>query len=348
MVKKYTKSVRFFITALTAVFLFMPVSICYSIVQSCSGSKGCNPTPETEIKAKTIGRVNRPHYAEKKTLIYTNHQVHQNFESLAQSEETYDFTNKLEGNWPDVVGYVCIKINDVTTEGDFYATLIGLKTVSLGNNEYQSTGWDKKVLWMDAGDGVPQFICGVYVPNYEEDGIVYNNVYYAPNVEYYDTATDTAYDCDMWLYLDDKDEVEDCWLLLLDENGEAIDAKQLEVGDFITSYSLAINMDEPEYFYSATIEDAFQLVQKDPTFFYAHMTPNVDFANPLTLGKINFDELDLYYILEGSRTNEDGTSEFVYSTPKKVNLKWGNAKPTKVENWWQHEMSSIMNFFLPK
>lgn len=360
VIKKFRASVGFSATALALVFLFMSESVSYSFVcQVGDDGRGCCSTPQADVQVKTIGRENHsnnfrniiPSIIRESRLRNVGTRIPINAaprvsKPLVQAEETYDFTNTLEGDWTNVVGYVCIKIEDATMEGDFYAALMGLKAIPLGNNEYQSTGWDKKVLWMEVGNDIPQFICGIYVPNYEEDGVVYDNVYYAPNVDYYDSEEDVVYNCDMWLYLDDQDEIEECWLLLLDEDGEAIDATQIEAGDYITTYTVALNMDEPEYFYAATIEEEFQLVQQDPTFFYAHMTPNVDFSNPATQGKIDFDDLELYYILEGSRENEDGSAEFVYSTPKKVGLKWGN-KPAKAENWFQHEISGIMNFFMP-
>jgi len=339
MMKKYRRSMGLTITALAVLFL-LSTPDCYSAICSVGGDGGgCLRGGIPKIAR----RGSHPQSAGKNIVNDRNYRVSKPF---VQSEETFDFTNTLEGDWPDVVGYVCVKIKDEKSNEEYYVCIIGLETVSLGNNEYKSTGWDKKVFWMEVGNGVPLFVCGIYAPNYVEDGVAYDNVYWAPNVDYYDPEDGVIYNCDMWMYLDDEDEVEECWIVMYDEDGEEIDEKQLQAGDYITTYSPAIYLDEPESFYAATIEESFQLVKEDPLFFYAHMTPNVDFSNPLTQGKIDFDDLDLYYILEGSREKEDGSAEFVYSTPKKVGIKWGN-KPANTENWMMHEVSSALKFFLP-
>ncbi len=337
-------------TILTISFFLMTESICFSTVCPVGGTgRGCQDKPlSNDVKishrnSKILGRKIPPSIVGNKIQVNPTHRVTAPF---AESETTYDFTNTLEGDWDVVIGYVAIKADGGDLEGDFYVCLVGLDTIPLGNNEYQSTGWDKKVLWMEIGNGVPQFIGGIHVPAYEDEGVIYDNVYYAPNIDYFESDADVLYNCDMWLYLDEWNEVAECWIIMYDENGELLDVKELEEGDYVTTYALAINMDEPDLYYAATIEEDFQVVMEPPSFFYAHMTPNVDFSNPLTLGKVDFDDCDLYYILEGQKDDENGVTTFVYSTPKKIGIKWGN-QTSNVKNWLQHGISGIMNFFLP-
>ena len=304
----------------------------------------CDRTPDWLIpKVKTAGRMQHRNHTKRSYRPprppVNNPQV--------DADETFTFTHTLEGDWPDVVGYVCFLIKGQTAGTESYICLIGLATELLGNNEYQSEEWDKKIFWIDVGDGAPMHVCALYVPNYEEDGIAYDNVYWAPNFVYRAPGSDENRDCDMWMYLDEEDEVEEVWIDIYDEAGEEVTkTKELAIGDRLTSYAPAIYLDEPDVFGIATAEDRWQTVKAPPVFLYAHMTPNVDFEKTATKGVIDFNEVELYYILKGENEDEEGVVEHVFSTPKKLDMKWGN-QPAKAENWFLHGISGILNFFLP-
>lgn len=252
----------------------------------------------------------------------------------AATETTFTFTHTLEGDWPDVVGYICFAGKGSTPEEVSYICLIGLATESLGNNEYQSELWDKKIFWIDVGDSSPMHVCAIYAPDFEENGVAYDNVYWAPNFFYRAPGSDVSQDCDMWLYLNEDDEVEEIWIDIYDESGEQITkTKQLAIGDQLFSFTPALYLDEPGVFGIAAAEDRWQTVKAPPVFLYTHMTPNVDFAQSATLGVIDFTNVDLYYILRGEKENEEGVAECGFSTPKNLNLKWGDVQPSKTGNW---------------
>ena len=268
----------------------------------------------------------------------------------AEVETTYDFTHILPGNWEDVVGYVGFQYTSRYDNKDYIACLIGLPVESLGNSQYKSEGWDKKIFWLEVGDGAPMHVCAIYAPNYEEDGETYDNVYWAPNLQYLPPAeqdTTEARPCELWMYLDENDEVEEVWVDIYDQNWEFTRSKKLGIGDQLRSFTPLIDPSEPGSFFSTSLEYRFQTVKTLPLFLYEHLTPNVDFVNEMSKG-FDFENVDLLYILYSENYNENDVSQFYFSTPKNVNLKWGNVKPTKVENWFQHEMSTLMNFFLPK
>jgi len=266
----------------------------------------------------------------------------------AEAEPTYSFTHTLEGEWENVVGYVGFQYTDKNMQKDYIACLIGLYVEPIGNNEYQSEPWDKKIFWIDVGDGAPMHVCAVYAPNYEENGVEYDNVYWAPNFLYLppgETDTQKMRSCDIWMYLDEDDEVEEVWIDIYDENWEITETKELGIGDQIQAFTPLIDPSEPASFLGITMEDRFRTVKTPPVFLYEHMTPNVDFENEMSKG-FDFDDADLLYILYAENYNEEDVSQFIYSSPKNVGLKWGN-KPSKVENWFQYGMSGILNFFMP-
>lgn len=266
----------------------------------------------------------------------------------AEAEPTYDFTHTLKGEWEDVVGYIGFQYRDYSDNKDYIACLIGLPVESLGNDQYKSEGWDKKIFWLDAGDGAPMHVCAIYAPNYVEDGVEYDNVFWAPNFEYLAPGVQDqsqARYCELWMYLDEEDEVEEVWVDVYDANYELLDSKELGIGDQLKAFTPIIDPSEPGAFYSISPDNRFQTIKKEPLFLYEHMTPNVDFVFETYKG-FDFDNIDLLYILYAENWDEEDVCEFTYSTPKDVGLKWGN-KPAKVENWFLLGVSGIMNFFTP-
>lgn len=298
------------------------------------------------VKQYTINK--RVHRNSPPSIGTLNKDAAKRVHSKAAAEPTYDFTNTLKGEWDDVVGYVGFNFKNNNNNKEYIVCLIGLPVESLGNNEYQSTGWDKKIFWLDVGDGAPMHVCAIYAPNYVEDGVAYDNVYWAPNFMYLppgETDNKKMRNCDLWMFLNDDDVVEEVWLDLYDENWEITDTKQLKIGDQVQAFTPLIDMSEPGSFFAMSLEDRFQTVKNEPLFLYEHMTPNIDFPNEMSKG-FDFENVDLLYILYAENFKEDDVYQFSYSTPKVVNLKWGD-KPSKVENWFQYGMSSVINFFLP-
>lgn len=309
--------------------------------------KNCNPNPTDPIPIfKTV----RPIRNQTIPTIQPTRVA-----PLAGTEATYDFTGTLEGSWDHVVGYICFPFQDKINHEDFYACIIGLRTESMGNNQYRSVGWDKKVFWLDVGDRAPMHVFAIGYPYCVVDGVRYDNVYYAPNFVYLppdgNPDTDTPLDIDLWLSVNQEKKVEKTWINLYDEEGETVSRKELEIGDQLYCFVPAIKLDEPETFYGYTIEDRFQTVKKEPVFFYDHLTPNVDFVNEMTKDYIDFKKVRLYYVLYGQGFTIDGTADYEYSSPlaspTSGNLQWGDST-TATENWLIHEMSSAMKFFLPE
>lgn len=273
-----------------------------------------------------------------------------NASPAAETEKTYEFTHTLEGEWDDVYGYVGFQYHSQTDNKDYMICLIGLYVEDRGNGVYKSEPWDKKVFWIDVGDGSPLFVCAIYAPNYEEDGVVYDNVYWAPNFVYLQEGTDgkkIVTPCDMWLFLDEDDEVEEVWIDIYSPDGEYTKSKELGIGDQISAYLPAIDTSDAGSFYAIVPELHFYTVKSQPLFLYEHMTPNVDFTFEPTKGIIDFENVDLQFLLYGETESEEGVFDFAFSTPKNINLKWGD-KPAKTENWFLHAISGILNFFIPK
>lgn len=265
-----------------------------------------------------------------------------------EGESVYRFTHTLEGDWDDVVGYVGFQFNFLNDTKKYIACLIGLPVESIGDNEYQSEAWDKKLFWLDVGDGSIMPVCAIYAPNYEEDGEVYDNVYWAPNFQYLPPGVqDKSLErpCELWMYLDEEDEIDEVWVDIYDENWEYTRSKELSVGDQLRAYTPILDPSEPDSFYVVWLEDGFKTVTAEPIFLYEHLTPNVDFVNERT-SYIDYDNVDLLFILYGSSWDEENVYDFAYSTPKDIGLKWSN-KITKIENWFLHEISGILNFFAP-
>lgn len=319
------------------------------IIYCGSDKTGCKcPDGWKEGGSLTITYTKKLHRAASPPFKTLNHdKAKRILHPKAEAEPTYSFTHTLEGEWEDVVGYVGFQYTDKNTQKDYIACLIGLYVKPLGNNEYQSEPWDKKIFWIDVGDGAPMHVCAVFAPNYEEDGVEYDNVYWAPNFMYLppgETDTNKMRSCDMWMYLDEDDEVEEVWIDIYDENWEITKTKELGIGDQIQAFTPLIDPSEPASFLGITMEDRFRTVKTPPVFLYEHMTPNVDFENEMSKG-FDFDDADLLYILYAENYDEEDVSQFTYSTPKKVGIKWGD-KPSKAENWFQYGISGILNFFL--
>jgi hypothetical protein len=135
------------------------------------------------------------------------------------------------------------------------------------------------------------------------------------------------------------------WVDVYDENWELVKSKELGIGDQLKSFTPLIDQSEPGNFLAVSIDDRFQTIKKEPIFLYEHMTPNVDFTQE-SVKDINLDDADLLFVLYGENYDEEEVVQFTYSTPKDVNLKWGN-KPAKAENWFIHDASSLLRFFMP-
>ena len=192
----------------------------------------------------------------------------------AEGEESYDFTHTLKGTWEDVVGYIGFQYHNEIDNKDYIACLIGLPVESAGNNEYKSEGWDKKVFWIDVGDGAPMHVCAIYAPNYEEDGETYDNVYWASNFRYLPPGSQDlsqARPCDMWMYLDDNDKVEEVWLDIYDENWEITKTKELGIGDQLQGFTPLIDPSEPASFQGVSLENRFQTVKRSPLFVFTNI-----------------------------------------------------------------------------
>lgn len=306
---------------------------------TCGFTCNCPPGYHKRAHRKTSARLLNVPESSKSTHKVT---------PAVDGETTYDFTHTLEGEWEDVVGYVGFQYTSKDTNKEYIACLIGLPVEALGNNQYKSEGWDKKIFWLDVGDGAPMHVCAIYAPNYEEDRVTYDNVYWSPNFQYLPAGVQDesqARPCELWMYLDEDDEVEEVWIDVFDENWEVTKTKELEIGDQLQAFTPLIDYSEPGSFYATSLDESFQTVKKAPVFIYEHMTPNVDFVSEITKG-MDFENTDLLYILYGENWGEEDVLDFTYSTPLNINLKWGN-KPAKSENWFLHDVSSVINFFLP-
>lgn len=253
-------------------------------------------------------------------------------------------------SWEEITGFICFPFQDQETKEELYAFLIGLRAESMGNNQYKST-WDKKVLWIDVGDRTPMHVCGIYTYTYEKEGIVYGTLYWSPNFMYLppdaDPETAVPMDASIWVILTPQNEVDQIGIEIYDEEGNPISTKELAIGDRLMSYVPAVKVDEPDYFYGYTMENDYQTVKKAPVYFYSHLTPNVDFENEMTQDLIDFNTVDLYYILCGISYNTEGVYEVEYTPPVLSTVKWGDSM-TKTENWLIHETQSILRFFFPK
>ena len=276
------------------VFTFLFHCECYSTVCSVGGNgEGCwgGESTSSSIKAEIKSRTRRsvPMSLLKRARSKGSESKALRGETLPFAiESTYDFAHTLEGDWPDVCGYVCFKIWDEYTNKDMYVCIIGLDTVALGNNEYASRGWDKQVFWMDIGADAPLFVCGIYAPNYVEEGVECDNVFWAPNITYRDPETEEVYWTDLWMYLDDEDEVEEAWIVLYDEDGEEIDEWELEEGRrnyfFRARFSARLSDD----ICSATIERDFQVVRKRTRVFLRPHDPKHRFPQSVDEGQDRF------------------------------------------------------------
>lgn len=266
-------------------------------------------------------------------------------ETKTDTEPSYSFSGTLEGSWNHVVGLLCFPFRDKVDREEYYACIIGLRAEPLGNNQYQSTGWDKKVFWIDVGDRAPMHVFAIYYPYCVVDGVRYDHVYYAPNFLYLppdgNPETDTPRDMEIWITVNQNKEVEKTWIKVYDETGDTSVRKELENGDQLLSFVSAIKPGEPEYFYGYTIEDRYQIVKKKPVFSYAHLTPNVDFVNEMTKDYIDFEKVSLFYVLFGQGYTIDGMADYEYSPsltqPLGQGLQWGDST-AKTGNWLIHEM----------
>jgi hypothetical protein len=342
---------KYFLFVIMGFFLLLVTwTIGDSSVNGGEIPKKCNPIPNYDvIPLKLI----HPRQGESGNL-----NTAPGITPQASSETTYTFTGTLAGSWDSVVGYICFPFKDKIKQDDLYACIIGLRAESIGNDRYQSVGWNKKVFWLDVGDRAPMHVCGIYYPNCVVDGVAYDNVYWAPNFMYLppeaNLETGEAQDIDIWMSLNDRDEVEKVWVNLYGEDAdgrETVTKKQLAIGDRLLSFTPVINLENPNYFYGYTMEETYQTVKKIPVFSYTHLTPNVDFVNPMTKDYIDFEKIDLLYVLFGEAHYENsGVYDIEYSYPLSSlagnGLKWGDSS-TKTENWFVHEATEMMKFWLP-
>ena len=266
-------------------------------------------------------------------------QVHENAQN--QNAEKLDFSATLAGTWKEVIGNVCFWHTYPGTDTTQLILMIGLPVSSTGNGGYQSTGWDKKVFWLDAGDGVPMHLPMQYYANPDEKGnpatdcINYlgYNIFYRQQGKDYTKYENGGQYAAIWVTTDFDNTPLTCSIYLFDENNEVTDNVAPETGDQIQAWTYSIAPDEPDVFYVTTMEDSYRTITDDFTIFYDHLTPNVDFPNAITKNLVDFSEKELIYILEANKEDEKGVSTYAYSKPVGSNTKWKNAVDSLIRSW---------------
>ncbi|MBI1387157.1 MAG: hypothetical protein GC154_01750 [bacterium] len=252
-----------------------------------------------------------------------------------------NYEHTLDGVWDDVIAHIgfTFKADDGI---DYFVSVIGLGTYPEGNGVYSTDEWDKKVFWIDVGDNVPmhlaaEFVGEFYTDDTETDTIfVYQNL----NVLYRQKGKDYSGSelNGEWIYMeivtDPDNNYLDHEIVFFDENDEEIGTTKLQVGDQIQTWTASFDFNTPDIIWLQTMEEQFRTVTKEPSIYYSHLTPNIDFPNGYTDGKIDFSNVDLEISLLGIKDDaKTGETEYFFSAKKELGFKWNNEVSSGVPDW---------------
>ena len=260
--------------------------------------------------------------------------VHENAQNLNAIK--LDFSATLAGTWQEVIGNVCFWHTYPGTDTTQLILMIGLPVSSTGNGGYQSTGWDKKVFWLDAGDGVPMHLPMQYYADPDDIDVktyLAYNLYYRQKGKDYSKYKNGGQYAAMGMTTDLDNNPQSCVMFLFDENGQLSETMEPKTGDQIQSWTYSMDPEEPDIFYVTTMEDSYRTITDSMNIFYDHLTPNVDFPNAMTQNLINFSEVELIYMLEANKADDQGKSTYAYSKPVGSNTKWKNVVDSLIRSW---------------
>lgn len=265
------------------------------------------------------------------------------FHPQAENRNTVslDFSGTLAGNWQEIIGNVCFWHTYPGSQETQLILIIGLPAVPTGNGNYKTTGWDKKVFWIDVGDGVPMHLPMQFTTSLDENGnpvtdsksYTANNLFYRLPGKDYSKFEFGGQMANMWISTDLDNTPLYCSIDLYDENGEYTETVEPKAGDQIQSWTSSIAVDEPGAFYMTTMEDTYRTITRSMRIFYDHLTPNVDFDNAKTKDLIDFSEVELIYILSAMNVDDMGIPTYGLSTPVNSNTKWKNIINTFIPLW---------------
>lgn len=254
------------------------------------------------------------------------------------------FEHTLDGDWDEVIAHVGFTFHGEDQQ-DYFISIIGLGTYPEGNGLYSTDEWDRKAFWIDAGDGVPMHLAAEFVGEFYTDEtdtetvFIYQNL----NVLYRQQGKDYS-NTDLngeWIYMeiitDPSNNYIDHEIVFFDENDEEIGTSKLQVGDQIQTWTASFDFNEPDIYWLQTMEVDFRPITQEPSIFYKHLTPNVDFPNAYTEGRIDFSDIDLQLSLLGVKGDVNtGETTYFYSDAKNIGFKWGLNPATSVINWIYH------------
>lgn len=257
----------------------------------------------------------------------------------ANSGQTYE--HSIDGVWDNAIGEIGFFYNFPKT-GKAFISIIGLKTQPSGEGAYQTEPWDRKAFFFDVGDGVPMHLSAEYFDEYvdEDDPGLSVKIFYCRNLLYRQKGKDyskSEYDgewIDFELLTDGDNNVLDYNMLTLDENDETTGVRKFEIGDQVESWTSVFKLDDPDTIWLTSMEEDFRTIQSEPEFMYTHLTPNVDFPNAVTEGKIDFPTIDLNLILLGVNEADHVETPFQFSTPKRMKLQWDGTTSSGVSDWF--------------
>ncbi|MBZ0256625.1 hypothetical protein K8I31_11215 [bacterium] len=259
---------------------------------------------------------------------------------LKQANAGQTYEHSIDGAWDYAVGEVGFFYNFPKT-GKAFISIIGLKTEPNGDGVYATEPWDRKAFFFDVGDGVPMHLSAEYYDEYvdEDDPNLTVKVFYCSNLLYRQKGkdySDSEYDgewIDFELLTDSDNNVLDYNILTLDANDETGEVRKFEIGDEVESWTSVFMLDDPDTIWLTSMEEDFRIIQSAPEFMYTHLTPNVDFPNAVTEGKINFPSIDLNLILLGVNEAENAETPFQFSAPKRMKLQWDGTVSSGVLDW---------------
>ncbi|RJP22074.1 MAG: hypothetical protein C4527_22355 [Candidatus Omnitrophota bacterium] len=255
------------------------------------------------------------------------------------------FTQSMSGSWEKLEGYVGFWMDDPEF-GMLYQTIIGFTAIPCGNSQYCAPDWDKKVFWIDIGDGTPSPLTatriGDFTPGEDEEVLTKSGTYWSGDYillieagKDYSDYDDQAALCAIAFITNDDNQIIDYCIDVYDNDDEFQYSKQLEIGDQFITLSVAFKMDEPDEVYFGILDRservgqqvkgdyAYGLVRQEPVFTYQHLTPGKDFPNYFD---IDFSNVELQFVLLGERETSKGESEWGYSEVKDLGVKWNTSE----------------------
>lgn len=248
----------------------------------------------------------------------------------------------LAGQWDDVNAVVTFPWTD-DTGLDLQVVALSLPAASVSGDQYQATGWNRELFFLDIGDSVPRLLSAYliepeFAPGPNDLQAESGQLWFVPYVlyqeaeelagdpDYYAGYPDGASYADLFFVTDEQGHVLETSVDIFDSVGEYQYSVRPQLGDRYNPGFIAYDLADPDILYVLTYFDEPLEFTDELSIERRYFVPNAADDAQLPAG---FDSgvLDMSFLLEGLKVeNDEGV--FGYSALQSLGYTWGEAKST--------------------